>query len=71
MGKMKNIIKKFTVKELKSIRDKFGAKVYGKKRKLRALLDVTDKKLSKYPILAQIRSFLFRTDIVRRLVNNL
>lgn len=61
----------FTIKELKSIRDSFGAKVYGEKRKLRALLDITDKKFNKYPILSNVRSYLFKTDIVRKLVNNL
>src|SRR3989338_877697 len=61
----------FTIKELKFIRDTFGAQVYRKERKLRATLDIIDKTLSKYPFFYQIRSFLFRINVVRRLVKSL
>lgn len=59
----------FSTRQLKFIRDTFGAQVYRKNRKMRALLDIIDKTLTKFRPLAAIRSFLFRTNVVRRLVN--
>jgi anaerobic magnesium-protoporphyrin IX monomethyl ester cyclase len=60
----------FTVAQLKIIRDTFGAKVYGKDRKIRALLDIIDKKLVKYRFFAWIRSQLFKTKFIKKVVNS-
>jgi len=61
----------FKPNELRFIRDTFGVKVYGKNRKLRAFFDLIDKTLSRYAFFAWIRSYLFKKDITRRVVNSL
>jgi len=56
---------RFSVKELKKIRDSFGFEVYKKHNKKRAYIDLMDKKLNKVPLYTKLRSLLIENGIKR------
>lgn len=53
----------FTSRQLKQIRDRFGFEVYKHKNKKRAYIDLIDKKLTKAPFYARLRSLLIEKGI--------
>jgi radical SAM superfamily enzyme YgiQ (UPF0313 family) len=56
---------KLSVKELKKIRDSFGFEVYRKHNKKRAYIDLIDKKLTRIPLYAKLRSLLIEKGVKR------
>ena len=56
---------RFSVKELKKIRDSFGFEVYKKHNKKRAYIDLIDKKLTRVPLYTKLRSLLIENGIKR------
>jgi hypothetical protein len=50
---------------LKKIRDSFGFEVYRKHNKKRAYIDLIDKKLTRIPLYAKLRSLLIEKGVKR------
>ncbi len=56
---------RFSIKELKKIRDSFGFEVYKKHNKKRAYIDLIDKKLTRIPFYNKLRSLLIEKGVKR------